>query len=102
MARNQSPITFPNLQHKVEAGTATNTEAKMYHRSNNEARAGNVCDILRGRYDRDDDDETKLTDLLSDIRHFCDVYGVDYAVADRADHNHYTAEVAQAQTGVAR
>ena len=93
--------TPPSLRAKVESGSATKTEAKAYYRSENEERAGRIKDLLSGMYDSKGADETNLVDLLSDIRHFCDVYAVEFAAADRVAHNHYTCEVVQARTGVA-
>ena len=73
---------------------------KAEYQRENEERAGRVKDILSAQHDEDGGDETNLTDLLADIRHFCDVYAVDFAEADRSAHDHYTAEVVQARTGV--
>ena len=73
---------------------------KAEYRRGNEERAGRVKDILLQFYDEAGGDETNLTDLLADIRHFCDLYAVEFAEADRMAHTHYTAEVVEAGTGV--
>ncbi len=90
------------MRKKVESGRATNAEAKTYYKAENEERAGRVKDILSQMYDGEGADETNLVDLLSDIRHFCDVYAVEFHAADRVAHNHYTSEVVQAREGVAQ
>ncbi len=100
MGKATLKYTPPSLQKKVESGRATNTEAKTYYKAENDERAGRVKDILSQMYDEDGADETNLVDLLSDIRHFCDVYAVEFGAADRVAHNHYTCEVVQARTGV--
>ena len=33
-----------------------------------------------------------ITDLLTDIRHYCDARGVDFAASDRAAYSHYSNE----------
>jgi hypothetical protein len=36
--------------------------------------------------------ETVVTDLLSDLRHFCDSEDLDFAKLDKAAYTHYSAE----------
>jgi hypothetical protein len=33
-----------------------------------------------------------MRDLLSDVRHYCDAHGIDFAQADRTAYDHYLAE----------
>ena len=37
--------------------------------------------------------EERVTDLLTDLRHFCDYYHLDWAQVDRTAYQHYAAEV---------
>ena len=41
----------------------------------------------------DAEDESSVTDLLADVRHYCDALGLDYAVMDQRAHSHYLAEI---------
>ena len=40
----------------------------------------------------DADRRAALRDLLTDLRHYCDAYGLDYLQADRTAHDHYLTE----------
>lgn len=42
-----------------------------------------------------DTPETDITDLLADIRHFCDANGLDFANLDRMAYQHYLAELGE-------
>lgn len=44
--------------------------------------------------------ETAVTDLLANIRHFCDAKGLDFGCLDNDAYGHYSVEVVQARTGV--
>ncbi len=41
-----------------------------------------------------------ITDLLANIRHLCDMKGLDFALLDGDAYEHYTQEVVQGQTGI--
>jgi hypothetical protein len=50
--------------------------------------------IWAGEYLQDrKDHETAIRDLLSDLRHYCDCYGVDFSNEDRIAHDNYSAEL---------
>ena len=34
-----------------------------------------------------------VSDLLADLRHFCDAYGIDFAECDSRAHGHYLSEL---------
>lgn len=40
----------------------------------------------------DCDKEANVTDLLTDLRHYCDEHGIDYAEQDKRAYAHYVAE----------
>ncbi len=73
---------------------------KHYARENRE-RAARVFGIVLANYSaKSEGNETALTDLLSDIRHFCDAKNLCLGDIDRTAHGHYLAELEQAATGV--
>lgn len=37
-------------------------------------------------------DALRLASVLTDVRHFCDVHGIDYYEAERTSYQHYLAE----------
>ena len=43
------------------------------------------------------DTDALVTDLLTDLRHFCAVYGVDFDSSVRMSENHFEAEVEEAE-----
>ena len=43
---------------------------------------------------KDDDVATAISDLLVDLRHACDAYGISFAECDHRARNHYVAELA--------
>jgi hypothetical protein len=51
--------------------------------------------IWAGEYlqDHPKDHETAVRDLLSDLRHYCDCYAVDFGNEDRIAHSNYLAEL---------
>jgi hypothetical protein len=63
----------------------------------NEARAARAADILRSYAEKYSDerrslDEQVLSDLLTDLAHYCDWYVVDLSKALYAASNHYAKE----------
>lgn len=75
--------------------------AKKRYQKENTARGSEFAEILVTRYGATrEGQETALTDLLADVRHFCDTTGLNFSHVDRRAHEHYTAEVVQARTGV--
>jgi hypothetical protein len=55
-----------------------------------EARVAVIERIFRTDYDNGP--EQDVAEILSDIRHFCDAHGLDYAERDRAAYGFYLAE----------
>ena len=41
----------------------------------------------------EDPEDASLIDVLADLRHYCDAYGLGFADADRLAHQHYLAEL---------
>lgn len=41
---------------------------------------------------------TSVRDMLSDLRHFCDVYAIDFAAEDEIAHRNYLAELQEMKT----
>ena len=88
-------------------------DAKRYKRENRQ-RAADIERIVRenavrlaaannvsvGRQWTRADFETAVTDLLSNIRHFCDIKALAFSELDNCAYGHYVAEVVQARTGV--
>jgi hypothetical protein len=60
-------------------------------RAEAERRAGQVKDVLE-RY-QPDDKENALRDLLADMLHFCDIYGVDFENELRVARDNHLSEV---------
>jgi hypothetical protein len=58
----------------------------------NRNRAFRVNQLLRD-YGTDNTDKGCLTDLLTDVRHWCDRHGHSYAELDRLAYQHYLAEL---------
>jgi len=63
----------------------------------NEERANRIvsvmneyCQVLEGRVFNDDDGD--ITDLLTDLMHFCEQKGIDFATCLRMARTHYAAE----------
>ena len=77
--------------------------ARTYRAENKAAaeRIDRAFEMMRtqGEYSGSGDSED-VTDLLADLRHFCDKEGLDFGELDSTAHRHYTAEVVQARTGV--
>jgi hypothetical protein len=46
-------------------------------------------------YSADSSPEECLSDLLGDLRHFCDKYGVDFGERDNVGHRNYLSELAE-------
>jgi hypothetical protein len=64
------------------------------------ARVDHVLEFIRTQsMNFDDDDETAIVDLLSDIRHWCDEHAQAFAALDRRAHQHYTTEVVETLKG---
>ncbi|MGA2436659.1 MAG: hypothetical protein ABSG25_15395 [Bryobacteraceae bacterium] len=73
-----------------------------YQRENCQAAAkvDRVLEFIRTQgMSLDDDDETAIVDLLTDIRHWCDEHAQAFAALDRRAHHHYTAEAVEARKG---
>lgn len=58
----------------------------------NRTRVKNAGDALKGYQRIEPDKEANLTDLLTDLRHYCDSQGLDFADADRRAYQHYLEE----------
>jgi len=56
--------------------------------------------VCAGIDDQDNDDATRLVDLLTNLKHWADQQGVDFYAGLDGAHNHYTAEVVEARTGM--
>lgn len=52
-------------------------------------------DNLLSDYGDGDASETCLIDLLTDARHWCDRYGLDFGKYDRLAYDHYLCEIAE-------
>lgn len=55
------------------------------------ARGKHLNAILKSLYD-EEGTECNVIDILTDLRHLCDVYDWNYADLDRIAHNHYSGE----------
>lgn len=53
------------------------------------------ADRVVSNYESDSSLEECLSDLLGDLRHFCDAHGIDFAERDRVGHRNYTCEIAK-------
>ena len=60
-----------------------------------ETRVATIERIFRTDYDNGP--EQAVTEILADLRHFCDRHGLDYAERDRAAYGFYLAEGARAR-----
>ncbi len=68
----------------------------MATKTENMDRADVVRDMLLRQYrsfDSYDDEVDAVTDLLANIRHYCDVNDIDFATCDRRAYAHYTEEI---------
>ena len=67
-------------------------------RAQNEQRASRVADALQYRdyLECRGEEATAVRDLLADLRHYCDLYGIDFAEQDRIAHDNYLAELQDA------
>lgn len=63
--------------------------------NDNSARAVRGAEKVRGHSGCEDDDESNVTDLLTDIRHYCDAMGLDYGRLNNRARSHHEAEVAE-------
>ena len=82
----------------------TSTAKREYRKQNRAAssRVDRVLELIRTQgMSFDEDDETALVDLLTDMRHWCDAHGEGFAALDRRAHAHYTAEVVEARSAMA-
>lgn len=48
---------------------------------------------LAAAYGGEEETAATVTDLLADLRHFCDAAGLDFAELDHDAHGHYTHEL---------
>ncbi len=62
----------------------------------NKQRAAKITNLLR-QYTRYQAPEESVTDLLADIRHWCDRHGEDFARLDRMAYEHYSTETVLAR-----
>ncbi len=62
-----------------------------------ETRVAKIERIFRTDYDNGP--EQDVTEILADLRHYCDHHGLDYGERDRAAHGFYLAEVASQEGG---
>lgn len=46
-------------------------------------------------WDVSDSADSAVTDMLCDIRHFCDAEGLDFGKLDKTAHRHYVLEAGQ-------
>lgn len=60
----------------------------------NEERTETIRNVIQ-RYYEDEDVETNIIDLLSDIRHLCEADGVDFDNCARISEDHFSEEVAR-------
>jgi len=58
--------------------------------TNNEERTAFVSVALEQYIGRSNDEQ--VIDCLTDLRHFCDAYGLDFADLDHIAYNHYIEE----------
>lgn len=63
---------------------------------NNAERAAKA-DRVVSNYETDSSREECLSDLLGDLRHLCDRWGLDFAERDGVGHRNYLAELAEAR-----
>lgn len=65
----------------------------MAQRKINAARGAKIgAALARAGYEGAADWQATVTDALSDLRHLCDTYGLDFGDCDRAAYGHYIAE----------
>lgn len=84
----------------MEVKSPIRNAARTRYQRENRARTIRVRDILNECYSaKTENSETALTDLLADIRHFCDAKELAFSDVDRRAHEHYSAEIVQARTG---
>jgi len=60
-------------------------------KNNQKKRSRKAVLILNKHYDRYDH-RACVVDMLTDLRHFCDVKGIDFFDAGRSAYSHYLAE----------
>lgn len=96
---------------KAEERSLHASIARRWKREN-AARAREVLEVLKEQRHRSQiksggpvtnirkaDYGTHISDLLADIRHFCDKHALEFHELDRDGYRHYSAEVVQARTG---
>ena len=77
------------------------TTAQRQFRKENRDRAERVKNLLQSaQHVRRGLEATDISDLLADIRHWCDANKQDFGELDASAYRHYSAEVVQARTGV--
>ena len=63
-------------------------------RTTNRERAKRVLSALMDHFEFEKEDAgASVTDLLADVRHFCDWYGLAHGDLDRVAHSHYLEEL---------
>ena len=63
-------------------------------RTTNLARAKRALSALVDHFEYDSaDPAATVTDLLADVRHFCDWFGLAFGDLDRVAHSHYLEEL---------
>lgn len=77
----------------------TLNEQRRRYAHDNRVRAARIRGILEASYYSDEGYEVALTDLLSDIRHFCDARKLHLDEIDASAAAHHAAEVKLALTG---
>jgi len=69
-------------------------------RTTNLARARRALSALVDHFEFDScDPAATVTDLLADVRHFCDWYGLAHGNLDRVAHSHYLEELTEERHG---
>jgi|GEM_PF-5666220 len=99
-ADDNAPVTCPTCRADLGLPPADYSKVKASRSQPcaNEQRLDRAKRALRGGNYRDEDPQTNLVDLLSDLRHWSDAMGLDLPAALATSQMHYKAECAEVES----